>query len=245
MRKGKRFTTGFLGSGAFHILILLFFGISLCLYNAAVPKASDKMVEVSLVSGGSGQSTVGQLSIMQQAQAEQATPVMQALRPDDISEYKTNMQEKMLTATYRNEVQQQKSPANKAVGSANAKGITGDGGSGAGKDVFGNGDFGNNGDGTYTALNSSGISYTILREIEAIYPEEARFIGYGRTVSVEAKILVGLDGSVESIEILNSAPNLGFIEAAKTSLQEMQFAPIYYNGHNIKMYFKKTIYFKP
>lgn len=245
MKKGKRFTTGFVGSGVFHILILLFFGISLCLYNAKVPKASDKMVEVSLVSGGAGQSAGGQLSFTQQAQAEQVKPVVQELHPDDISEYKTNMQEKMLTTAYKSEVQQQESPTNKDAGSANAKGTTGSDGSGAGKDIFGNGDFGDNGDGTYTALNSSGISYTILSETEAIYPDEARSIGYSRTVSVEAKILVGLDGSVESIEILNSVPNLGFTEAAKTSLQEMKFAPIYYNGHNIKMYFKKTIHFRP
>lgn len=151
----------------------------------------------------------------------------------------------MLTTAYKSEVQQQESPTNKDAGSANAKGTTGGDGSGAGKDIFGNGDFGDNGDGTYTALNSSGISYTILSETEAIYPDEARSIGYSSTVSVEAKILVGLDGSVESIEILNSVPNLGFTEAAKTSLQEMKFAPIYYNGHNIKMYFKKTIHFRP
>jgi TonB family protein len=245
MKKGKRFTTGFLGSGVFHILILLLFGISLCLYNAKVPKASDKMVEVSLVSSGAGKSAGGQLSVTQKVQAEQVTPVMQEIRSDDISEYKTNMQEKMLTAAYKSEAQQQENPTNKDVGSATAKGTTGGSGAGAGKDVFGNGDFGDNGDGTYTALNSSGISYTILSEIEAIYPEEARAIGYSRTVSVEAKILVGLDGSVESIEILSSAPNLGFTEAAKTSLQEMKFAPIYYKGHNIKMYFKKTIHFRP
>ncbi|MDD4321702.1 MAG: TonB family protein [Acidaminococcaceae bacterium] len=150
----------------------------------------------------------------------------------------------MLTAAYKSEVQQQESPTNKDIGSANAKGTTGDGGRGAGKDIFGNGDFGDNGDGTYTALNSGGISYTILSEIEAIYPEEARSIGYSRTVSVEAKILVGLDGSVENIEILNSTPNLGFTEAAKMSLQEMKFAPIYYKGNNIKMYFQKTIHFR-
>jgi TonB family protein len=60
-----------------------------------------------------------------------------------------------------------------------------------------------------------------------------------------AKILVGLDGSVESVEILNSVPNLGFKESAIQALRKMQFAPIYYQSHNVKMDFTKRIYFQP
>ncbi|SFL64674.1 energy transducer TonB [Pelosinus propionicus] len=118
-------------------------------------------------------------------------------------------------------------------------------GQGAGNGIFSNGNFLSNGDGSYTALNAEGISYTILRDADARYPEEARSIGYNRVVSVQAKILVGLDGSVESVEILNSVPNLGFKESATQALRKMQFAPIYYQSHNVKMYFTKRIYFQP
>lgn len=129
-------------------------------------------------------------------------------------------------------------------GSGQETGANSGTGSGSGND-FGSGEFGTNADGTYTALDSQGISYTILSDPEALYPDEARSIGYNRTVSVEAKILVGLNGYVEKVEIFNNAPNLGFREAAEAALQAMRFAPIYYRGHNIKMYFVKTIHFQP
>lgn len=116
---------------------------------------------------------------------------------------------------------------------------------GADNGIFSNGNFLSNGDGSYTALNAEGISYTIIRDADARYPEEARSIGYSRVVSVQAKILVGLEGSVESVEILNSVPNLGFKESAIQALRKMQFAPIYYQSHNVKMYFMKRIYFQP
>ena len=117
--------------------------------------------------------------------------------------------------------------------------------SGAGNGIFSNGNFLSNGDGSYTALQAEGITYTIIRDADARYPEEARSIGYSRVVSVQAKILVGLDGFVESVEIVNSVPNLGFKESAVQALRKMQFAPIYYQNHNVKMYFTKRIYFQP
>jgi TonB family protein len=115
----------------------------------------------------------------------------------------------------------------------------------AGNGMFSNGNFLSNGDGSYTALDAEGISYTIIRDADAKYPEEARSIGYSRVVSVQAKILVGLDGFVENVEIVNSVPNLGFKESAIQALRKMQFAPIYYKNHNVKMYFIKKIYFQP
>lgn len=117
-------------------------------------------------------------------------------------------------------------------------------GRGTDKGISNNGNFVANGDGSYTALNAEGISYTIIRDADAKYPEEARSIGYSRVVSVQAKILVGLDGFVEDVEILNSIPNLGFRESAIQALRKMQFAPIYYKSQNIKMYFTKKIYFQ-
>lgn len=102
-----------------------------------------------------------------------------------------------------------------------------------------------NGDGTYTAPSADGIDYTVLADANASYPEEARDIGYASEVDVTADLLVGLDGSVESVNILTSAPNLGFREEAERAFWNMRFAPVYYNGVNIKMHFQKTIRFMP
>lgn len=126
---------------------------------------------------------------------------------------------------------------------------SGIGGSTSGSGTLGTGlsggNFSSNGDGTYTALSSTGIDYTILNSVEAEYPEEARAVGYTRNIRVEAVILVGLDGNVESVSILNNVPNLGFREAARQALLQWKFSPIYYQGTNIKMKFYKNIYFEP
>lgn len=105
--------------------------------------------------------------------------------------------------------------------------------------------FRKNGDGSYTAMSSEGISYRILRDARAEYPDEARDMGYDKPIAVTADILVGLSGKVESVKVLSSAPNLGFREEALRACRQMKFAPIYYNGKNIKMHFKKTIHFIP
>ena len=105
--------------------------------------------------------------------------------------------------------------------------------------------FSPNGDGTYTAASSAGISYQLLRDADAVYPDEARSIGYNNIVEVVARIMVGLDGTVESVEILNTPPNLGFCEAAQEALWGMRFAPIYYQGVNIRVPFEKHLIFQP
>lgn len=137
-----------------------------------------------------------------------------------------------------------------AVGaSGTATGTSQDEGSGVGTGIgeaFGSGQFIANGDGTYTALGSGGISYKIIHEETPPYPREARSIGYNRVVKVRVRFLVGLDGRVESTEILTkNVPNLGFTEAALSAIKEMRFEPIYHKGVNIKMYFRKTIIFQP
>ncbi|GAB1439949.1 hypothetical protein MASR2M36_27290 [Providencia sp.] len=70
-------------------------------------------------------------------------------------------------------------------------------------------------------------------------------LGYTKVVKVQIRLLVGLDGQIESIEILNSkTPDLGFKEEAVKSIKKMAFKPIIYRGQNIKIYFKKTIIFQ-
>ena len=105
--------------------------------------------------------------------------------------------------------------------------------------------FSDNGDGSYTAEASSGISYTILRDAQAEYPEEARALGYSSVVTISARILVDTNGSIESVRILSDAPNLGFRQAAEEALWGMRFAPIIYQGYPIKMWFEKNIIFTP
>lgn len=105
--------------------------------------------------------------------------------------------------------------------------------------------FSPNGDGTYTASSSAGISYQLLRDADAVYPDEARSIGYNNIVEVVARIMVGLDGNVESVDILSNPPNLGFREAAQEALWGMRFAPIYYQGVNIRVPFEKHLIFQP
>ncbi len=105
--------------------------------------------------------------------------------------------------------------------------------------------FSDNGDGSYTAETSADISYTILRDAEVDYPEEARSLGYGTVVTVSARILVGTGGQVESVILLSDAPNLGFRQAAEEALWGMRFAPIIYQGYPIKLWFEKNIVFTP
>lgn len=130
------------------------------------------------------------------------------------------------------------------VSGNNAQG-GGNGGTGKAGTALIGGNFMSNGDGTYTALSPAGINYTIVQSVEANYPEEARAVGYTRPVCVEAEILVGLDGSVEAVTVLNHVPNLGFREAARAALLQWKFSPIYHQGVNIKMKFYKNIYFDP
>ena len=122
-------------------------------------------------------------------------------------------------------------------GSGNGSGSGTGGGLGSG--------FVDNGDGSYTAPDASGIDYQILQDARAVYPDEARSIGYAKTVSVTAHILVGLDGSVESVSILSNPPNLGLREASESALWQMRFSPMTYKGHPVKVPFEKTIYFQP
>lgn len=132
-----------------------------------------------------------------------------------------------------------------ASGNGRGEGAGSGAGTGSGG-AFGSGQFVANGDGTYTALNSNGIAYRIIHEEKPVYPRAARSIGYGNAVAVRVKFLVGLDGRVESAEVLTkNVPDLGFREAALTAIRAMRFEPIVYKGKNIKMYFRKKIIFQP
>ena len=134
-----------------------------------------------------------------------------------------------------------------ASGSASGRSLVEGSGVGTGTgDFFGSGNFIDNGNGTYTASGSGGIPYKIKHEETPKYPRTARDLGFNRVVSVRIRFLVGLDGRVESAEVLTKkTPDLGFREAALEAIRKMEFEPIVYRGRNIKMYFVKRIVFQP
>lgn len=122
----------------------------------------------------------------------------------------------------------------------------GDGnGYGYGSGPFSGTGFYSNGDGTYTATSPDGLEFEILTEVYPSYPVQAEEAAYTRIVIARAKFIVGLDGSVESVELLNDLPNLGFAEATISSLRQWRFTPIKYKGIPIKVEFTKQIRFVP
>lgn len=110
----------------------------------------------------------------------------------------------------------------------------------------GEGSFRDNGDGTYTATGSGGLSFKIIHDAQVRYPRAARSIGYGRSIKVTVKFLVGPDGNVQQVQVLNKKlPDLGFKEEALRAVRQMQFEPIVYQGKTISVYFVKNIVFVP
>ena len=110
----------------------------------------------------------------------------------------------------------------------------------------GDGKFLDNGDGTYTAMGSGGISYQIIRDAEPKYPKAARSIGFSKKIKVTVKFLVGIDGHVENVVVLNKKlPDLGFKEEAEKAVRKMEFKPITHDGKPMKVYFRKVIHFMP
>lgn len=68
---------------------------------------------------------------------------------------------------------------------------------------------------------------------------------YNKTVIVEAKFLVGTDGSVEDIKIIKSHEKFGFDKEVISALKKWKFKPVVYKGRNIKVYFNKEFIFTP
>lgn len=117
-------------------------------------------------------------------------------------------------------------------------------GTGNGDEGFGS-NFISDGDGSYIALSSKGISYQIINEVEPDYPSQAESIGYSKQVKVTVKFLVGLKGNVEKADITQSHKDLGFDAEVMKAIKKWKFKPIYHNGKNIKVYFVKTFVFDP
>ncbi len=112
-------------------------------------------------------------------------------------------------------------------------------------DITKNGNFTMSSDGTYTAISSKGINFEIVTQIDPAYPRQAEVIRYNKTVIVEVRFLVGLNGNVEDIKIVKSHEKFGFDKEVISALKRWKFKPIKYNGRNIKVYFNKEFVFTP
>ena len=113
-------------------------------------------------------------------------------------------------------------------------------------DVFTkNGNFTANLDGTYTAISSKGINFEIITQVDPDYPRQAEIIRYNKSVTVEVRFLVDLNGNIENIEILKSHEKFGFDKEVLSALKKWKFKPIVYNGRKIKVYFNKEFVFNP
>lgn len=223
MKKGKRFTTGFCGSVVFHILILLFFGISLCLYDAHVPKASDKIVEVSLVSGGGGQPAGGQITVAQNDLKEHAKPVP-TIRPDDIVEHKEDAKEQIMPAVQERDVQQSSNTVN-STGAANANGSgngNGSGGSGSGSGG-GDGSGQGTGQGDNTGAGEPVQPPRLISRVQPDYPSAARQNSIEGTTYV--RLLVSASGDVESVSVSNSSGSGALDSSAVDAAYQWGFTP--------------------
>ena len=88
-----------------------------------------------------------------------------------------------------------------------------------------------------------GIGYQIKREVEPQYPIMAKKANFTKEVVIQTKFLVGLNGKVEEIIFLDNFTSYGFRKEVEKALKQWEFAPIIYQGHNIKLYFYKDFRF--
>lgn len=100
-------------------------------------------------------------------------------------------------------------------------------------------------DGTYTAISSKGINFEIITQVDPDYPRQAEIIRYNKSIIVEVRFLVNLNGNIEDIKILKSHEKFGFDKEVISALKKWKFKPIVYNGKNIKVYFNKEFIFNP
>ncbi|STO31410.1 transport protein TonB [Fusobacterium necrogenes] len=99
-------------------------------------------------------------------------------------------------------------------------------------------------DGILVAESSDGIQYKILKQIEPNYPVQAKKVRYKNKVTVSVRFLVGLNGSIEKIDIIKSHKKLGFDDEVLKALKQWKFNPIYYKNKNIKVFFTKEFIFE-
>lgn len=94
-----------------------------------------------------------------------------------------------------------------------------------------------------TNQNIDGLSYQLLKAPNPSYPIQAKRVRISEEVIIKTRFLVGLNGKVEKIEILEGTENFGFRNEVKKALKQWQFSPVEYKGKKIKIYFYKDFIF--
>lgn len=234
MKKGQRFTTGFFGSIVLHISILLFFGISLYLYDGHVPKTSDQIVEVSLVSCG-GASSVGQASALQNTPDKQIKS-MKLRSSEAIVEHKDNIQEQIIPRTKEQEVEQKESFLNNHTGSSSVNEPE----SNSGSEVSGQGTIGL---GDNIEVGEPMQPPRLISRVQPDYPSTARQNNIEGTTYV--RLLVSANGDVEAVSVANSSGSEVIDAAAVTAAYQWRFIPAKNErGSSVRCYVRLPIAFR-
>jgi len=109
---------------------------------------------------------------------------------------------------------------------------------GAGKTRSGSGD---DPDGrSVLALTGEMVRPVLVTKVEPIYPTSARFARLTGRVTVEA--VIGLDGHVESAEVISSTSAL-FDDSALDAVRHWRYRPALMNGRPVRVYFKVAVEF--
>ncbi len=80
-----------------------------------------------------------------------------------------------------------------------------------------------------------------LKTVMPEYPARAR--AKGVTGSVTLKLLIGTDGQVERVKVVDAAPSGVFDEAAVYAAKQLRFQPARYRGENVKIWARKIYNF--
>jgi protein TonB len=118
-------------------------------------------------------------------------------------------------------------------------GPAGPGGPSEGGDGSGTGNGDGNGDGPQY-ITAAIDKPVLVSKVEPDYPFAARRIGLGGRVTVSA--VIGLDGSVESAEILGSSNSL-FDQAALDAVRKWRYRPATMNGQPVRVFFTVRVDF--
>lgn len=115
---------------------------------------------------------------------------------------------------------------------------------GTGSDVPGSGGKGEEGDGgggtSPVPLSAEMTKPVLLVKVEPTYPDVARKARLGGRVTIQA--VIGLDGSVESADILASTSPL-FNDAARSAVRRWRYRPALMNGRPVRIYFTVVVEF--
>ena len=82
----------------------------------------------------------------------------------------------------------------------------------------------------------------VLHRVYPEYPEEQRLLGRDATVIV--RYIIGTDGWVKELSILQHAKNAAFDDATLKALREWRFQPLMQEGKPIEVVHELTVFFE-